>query len=418
MNVRTSTAILMAALASAVALTLPTSGTASATGALPSAEPTPVTHDVEGAMPLPTDRTVAHWAGAFSDPSNGLTYGFNMVGGDPALRHDTTIPVDVLPLNFDFTTEGVTLKGSDVIPNLLASPIFRANDYSTVPAVTGHVDATGRTPVLTGGPMSAANTRVQFLDAYMRAQFDAVGSTYHVRLAPTVLPAQTIKVPQGMGQVFRSPRGVVWAEQNVGSAYTAGLPQHLDPTHLLLLVTNNVFVGHPGQWCCALGFHTASRSQGASSGGTSNQGNGEVPTWAYAAYLQPGTINPAVAPADTDVTVFDHELAEWADDPFASNQVNPWYSPLPPQNGCGSLLETGDPVDRIGFMLPGNNFDSGPYADGYWHLQDDTFLPWYARQAPNTTSQPSQTATAAIGRYSFMGDLNPYPDFHQPARGC
>jgi hypothetical protein len=56
------------------------------------------------------------------------------------------------------------------------------------------------------------------------------------------------------------------------------------------------------------------------------------------------------------------------------------------------------------------------HADGYWHPEDEALLPWFARQAPNTTSEKLQHATT--GRYTFFGDLNPYPGFQQPATGC
>jgi hypothetical protein len=44
------------------------------------------------------------------------------------------------------------------------------------------------------------------------------------------------------------------------------------------------------------------------------------------------------------------------------------------------------------------------------------FLPWFARQSPNTTSEPLQTGGA--GRYTFFGDLDPYPGFQTFASGC
>ncbi len=46
------------------------------------------------------------------------------------------------------------------------------------------------------------------------------------------------------------------------------------------------------------------------------------------------------------------------------------------------------------------------------------FLPWFSRQSPNTTSQLTQMPSVRGGRYSFLGDLNPYDDFHQPAGSC
>ncbi len=75
-----------------------------------------------------------------------------------------------------------------------------------------------------------------------------------------------------------------------------------------------------------------------------------------------------------------------------NNTVNPWLTPTAPQYGCTGILETGDPVVGIGFTMPGNIYDgSSPDADGYWHPEDEVFLPWFARQDPNTTSQPTQS---------------------------
>ena len=36
-----------------------------------------------GATVLQTTRTIPHWWGSTLDPSNGVTYGYNMVGADP-----------------------------------------------------------------------------------------------------------------------------------------------------------------------------------------------------------------------------------------------------------------------------------------------------------------------------------------------
>jgi hypothetical protein len=33
-------------------------------------------------------------------------------------------------------------------------------------------------------------------------------------------------------------------------------------------------------------------------------------------------------------------------------------------------------------------------------------------------SEPTQSPSANIGRYTLMGDLNPFPGFRQPATGC
>jgi hypothetical protein len=75
-------------------------------------------------------------------------------------------------------------------------------------------------------------------------------------------------------------------------------------------------------------------------------------------------------------------------------------------------------VVGIGVLVGANPYfqTAGANADGYWHPEDEALLPWFARQAPNTTSEKLQHATT--GRYTFFGDLNPYPGFQQPATGC
>jgi hypothetical protein len=107
-----------------------------------------------------------------------------------------------------------------------------------------------------------------------------------------------------------------------------------------------------------------------------------------------------------------------------NNYVEPWLTPTAPQYGCTNILETGDPVVGIGFAMGTNTFQQGPNpngtqsADGYYHPEDEVLLPWFMRTAPNTVSEPTQSPSANIGRYSLMGDLNPFPGFTQPATGC
>ena len=73
-----------------------------------------------------------------------------------------------------------------------------------------------------------------------------------------------------------------------------------------------------------------------------------------------------------------------------NNTVEPWLTPTAPQYGCTGILETGDPVVGIGFAMGTNTFEQGPNpngtqsADGYYHPEDEAFLPWFMRTAPNT----------------------------------
>jgi hypothetical protein len=101
-------------------------------------------------------------------------------------------------------------------------------------------------------------------------------------------------------------------------------------------------------------------------------------------------------------------VAEWRDDPFVNNAVQPWLTPTAPQYRCTSLLEVGDPVVGIWFGLSGNP-DAKFVPLGDWHPEDGVFLPWFLRQSPSS---------AFSGHYSFMGSDNPYPGFQGPATGC
>jgi hypothetical protein len=99
-------------------------------------------------------------------------------------------------------------------------------------------------------------------------------------------------------------------------------------------------------------------------------------------------------------------------------------TPTGQSSSCSTLLETGDPVTGIGFAIGTNTYLQGPNpngtqsADGFYHPEDEVHLPWFMRTAPNTISEPTQSPSTNIGRYTFMGDLNPFPGFRQPATNC
>jgi hypothetical protein len=168
------------------------------------------------------------------------------------------------------------------------------------------------------------------------------------------------------------------------------------------------------------------RAAGAGNGNTNSKGNAVVQTFAWASWLQPGIYarpNGGTYWALQEIHALSHEIAEWADDPFANNTVEPWLTRTAPQYGCTGVLETGDPVVAIGFAMGANASQQGPNpngtqsADGYYHPEDEALLPWFMRTAPNTVSEPTQSASANVGRYTFMGNLNPFSGFRQPATG-
>jgi hypothetical protein len=385
-----------------------------------------------GSQVLPTDRTVPHWFGTSTNPHDGITYGYSMVGADPGncsgAACSTTIEADITPVIVNI--DGLTFSGNDVLAATLASPQFALNDYGSTPYATAGAANIPRGP---GGTLSQtqAGQNLQLEDATMRSQFNQGGNgNYHVILHPNVMPAVTINVPNNQGVLLQSGRGVIFADVNYGwwAAQIQNLESSADPTHLPIYLTNNVLlhIGPDIFNCCVIGFH-GTKASGLRYGNGKSNGNTKMQTFAWASWMSPGIYarpNGGTDWALQDIHALSHEIAEWGDDPFVDNLVEPWLTPTAPQYGCTPILETGDPVVGIGFAMGTNTFEQGPNpngsqsADGYYHPEDEVFLPWFMRTAPNNVSEPTQNPSANIGRYTLMGDLNPFAGFRAPATGC
>jgi hypothetical protein len=371
-----------------------------------------------GASPLATTRTVAHWSGETTNPVDHITYHYNMVGVDPGTDGSATIGVDIIPL--DVTVAGQTFSGSDAVAAVVASPLFQNGDYSTTAHVTRALGGKG-----SGGNLSAGNDGVQLLDATMRAQFNKVGTGYHLILEPTVLDAVAIDVSDDNGTTLTSPmpRNITYADLSDHWFATRIQNQlgklHLDPTRLALFLTKDVvlFGGGNPMNCCVIGAHGAGPATGQTNGSAHGNGNQPVQTYAWASWMTAGFFSPRTSWAKQDIHGLSHELAEWASNPFVDNTVESWSSPKAPQYGCSNQLETGDPVLGIGFTQGTTSFDQNAYTDGAYHPEDEVFLPWFMRTAPNDISQPRQGDSSA-GRYTFLGDLNPFGFFSEPPPSC
>jgi hypothetical protein len=380
-----------------------------------------------GAEVLPTTRTIPHWSHSILNPDDGVTYGFNMVGADPyscsGLACDFTIEVDITPIILN--VDGMTFSGADVVGALLSSPVFATNNYGSTPfASQGTIDLSTRGP---GGPLSQADAGqlLQLQDATMRAEFNLTGgaSNYHFRLHPNILPSVTINVPGGQGVLFQNSHGLVFAAVDIQwwAAQLHNLLTKNDPTHLALYMTDDVLTYYGTDKTpilLALGFHGANNSLEK----LKSNGNAVVHTYAWATWMSPGLIaepNGGLSWNWQDIITVAHEISEWANDPFINNFVEQWSV----EGFCSSYLETGDPVNSAGFAMGTNTFRQGPNpdgtqsADGYYHPQDEAFLPWFMRLSPNNISEPTQKPSPRIGRYTFMGDLNTF-GFNKPASGC
>jgi hypothetical protein len=410
-----------------------------------------------GADVLPSMKTVPHWWGSTANPDDGITYGYNMVGSDPnacaGSACDTTIQADITPVivkinfggqiwTFDPTAPTDNGTGPTVVQGVLDSPQFATNDYGSTTAATipscqfdpgNGVLITGSLCKGDGGALSQgdAGNALQLEDATMRAQFNQTGSSnYHVRLNPNVGAPVTIDVPSNQGTLLQSGRGVIFADVNISwwSAQIKNLETTADPTHLPIYLTDSVLlhIGKDVTNCCVIGYH-GTKATGMGNGSANSSGNAAVQTFAWASWVRPGIYARANGGTDwalQDIHALSHEISEWADDPFVDNWVEPWLTPTAPQYGCTPILETGDPVVAIGFSMGTNTTDQTPNPngtdsfDGTYHPEDEVFLPWFMRTAPNGISEPTQSPSTNGGRYTLMGDLNPFPGFRQPATGC
>jgi hypothetical protein len=320
-------------------------------------------------QPTPDARTVPYFGDSFS--FRGVTYPYTMVGTNPRTSQaTTTVPSLIVPLRLVFADGNVSDLGSTV-SNVTASPIFQSANFTS-----------GTT---------------QYGDAIRRAMFwkYIARKDYHVLLGqPVVLPTQTLNVPSGQGVYLQAgdpigppafgfhtaaATGVV-SDSWFFAAYTQLLNTlKLDPATLPILLSRNVALSpKPVPYGpTLLGFHNAASS-------TAGNGNQQVQTGIWASYSDPYVVAEAPNIAQ-NVEILSHEVAEWLHDPFATDTVPAWQSPLPLASffyGCNSLLETGDPLVDVGFQ-----------QDGY-QLQDEAFLSWFAHQVPSIGIK---------GQYSYLG---------------
>lgn len=366
-----------------------------------------------GAAPLATSTTIRHWSGMTANQADGVTYRYNIVGVEPSTGGSAVVGVDVIPL--DLTVGGETFSGSSAADGVLASPLFQTGDYSS----TAHFTTSTGGRSKTGGPLSAGNAGVQYLDATMRSEFNMAGTDYHLVLDPTVLAPATIDASD-YGTTLTSPGHVTYAlvDQKWFSTRIQNelMRRHLDPTRLHLFLTYDVVLFSNGDMatCCILGAHGAGPATSPNSNGPAHgNGNQEVQTFVWGSWLTAGFFSPKTQWAKADVYSLSHEIAEWANDPFTDNTVEPWFSAKNPQYGCSNVFETGDPVLNLGFAMGTNASDQNMYSDHQYHLSDEAMLPWFYRSAPATQSSQSGDL-----RYTFLGDLNPFAIFHEPAAAC
>ena len=357
--------------------------------------------------PFRTSNTVPYWASSFTDPTNGVTYPFTMVGTNPATSATKTVVAnEIIPLKIVYSNPfTISSDGTSRVPAVLASPIYQSSHYVV------------------------SNDNGQYGSAFMRSQFNTFGN-YGVDLGtPAVLPTQTINVPSNQGQaVFQTGDGSILGVVQV-QWFSNQLQQlmgqlHIDPKTLPIFLVDNAFLYDGKDWqapgaCCILGYHGAGHPEGGGAGPTNGNGNQAVQTFMFASWMSAGVFGggymcnstftrcgdestfPGADNVLSDVHALSHELAEWLDDPFTNNWVQPWAVPTAPQYGCTNILETGDPVVGIGWEQPVGGVT--------YHPEDEVFKSWFARDRPSV---------AKNGNYTMMGPYNPFGFSDYPAPTC
>jgi hypothetical protein len=217
--------------------------------------------------------TIPNWTSKFTDPTNGKTYHYTMVGTNPTAGDvTTTVPTVIIPMNFNFQATGVSLNGSDKVQATRQSPVFQNADIGAA------ANASASAPP--GPPISAPGRTVnepsdvtQLGDAIYRAQFSKTGSNWHVLLGqPTVQPAATINVPknQGFTVVGSSSHATIglmsysWFSSKLQNLINT---RNISPKVLPIFVVNNTFlyIGTTDN-CCVLGYHGARSSLNGNGG--------------------------------------------------------------------------------------------------------------------------------------------------------
>jgi hypothetical protein len=343
--------------------------------------------------------TIPNWTSSFTDPTNGKTYHYTMVGTNPASGDvSTSVPTVIIPMNFNFESTGVSLNGSDRVQATMQSPVFRSADIGAA------ANATASAPP--GPPISSPGRTVnepsdvtQLGDAIYRAQFSKTGSDWHTLLGqPSVQPTATIDVPknQGVTVVGSSSHATIglmsysWFSSKLKNLINT---RNISPKVLPIFLVNNTFlyIGTTDN-CCVLGYHGAMSS-------TNGNGQQEVNTYMFGSYSVQGVFAPNEGDTESyisDIHGLSHEVQEWYDDPFVNNEVNPWLTPTAPQYGCTQDLETGDPVVGYGFKISMSNGIT-------YHPEDEVHYSWFARESPSRAEQ---------GYYTYLNN------FADVASGC
>jgi hypothetical protein len=325
----------------------------------------PADTEALAAVAASSTTTIPHWSDSF--PSGVQKYAYSMVGASPILQPSsrTVVNTEIQPVAFKFSN-GVSIHGNAAASAIANSPLFVNTKFQT---------GTG-----------------QYGDVFQRANFAKYIGTkpYHVLLGlPSIRPEVVITVPSGSGSTYKKA-GVTYGL--VDFAFVTKTMTNLvkagkfNPTSLPIFAAGNVFEYQQiSVLCCILGFHNAT-----------SPATGQVVTYIYTSFPSSGLFSGGFA----DTAVLSHEVGEWMDDPFGTNQVRYWSTPQHPGYCFSNLLEVGDAIEEFSNATFTVTLNGKSY-----HLQDLAFFSWF------TGTKPS---VGAGGRYSYLSPAK----LTAPAKFC
>lgn len=302
----------------------------------------------------PRFRSLPHFSSSFTVA--GVSYPYTMLGYAPASGETAHLRSVIVPLDMHFVYFGqngdvsLDFRPGAAVKNILDSPIYQDAPFP--------------------------NGFGQFGDQLQRATFwnnmDAQRK-WHVRMSPPrVAPTVQIEVTPETGVLYGVDGnyfGDVLFDFIDAEVKTILQLTPIGPDEVPIFVTGNVTAE-------ALGYHDA-----FSIG--NDDGTETLQTLIYTSWLDPELVDPLFA----DVSTFNHEQAEWLNDPYVNNFVPTWMYPPPTDTRtvCAGnpLLEVGDPQGN------GPTYDDFPtyvvLVNGVtYHLQQVVMLPWFADQVPSS----------------------------------
>ena len=299
-------------------------------------------------------RTFPTFSSSFS--VGGTTYPFTMIGYPPKSGRSTSVKTLIIPLRMNFVFFG---NNFDV-----------SHSFDPAPAVANIVGS----PLYL--PAHFPNGTGQFGDQMQRAAFwnqMDPRHRWHVYMdEPEIAPAIDIEVTPETGTLFADSAGNLFGDVLFdfldSQAQTILQLLKVGDDTLPIFVTDNVTNE-------ALGYHTAYTVQ--------DDNGARIQTFIFTSWLDPAMVPPILA----DVSTFNHELAEWLNDPFTNNVVPTWNYP-PPTDPLGTcsfnpFLEVGDPQGN-GATYTDFPAIEVPVGGVTFHLQQLVLWQWFADQIPSS----------------------------------